>query len=109
MKTLKPLVIIFFFIHFFYLPGYGQCKKFSAEAKVIHTTNDDTNGAIEIEIRSISPNDLTVNLFGPRRKNRLGLSEFVIRDLEKGDYLLVVSPKKEGDNVCPVSINVTIN
>jgi hypothetical protein len=109
MKPLRPLAIIFFLVTLFCSPGFGQCKKFSAETKVIHTTNEGANGAIEIEIRGISTDELSVNLFGPKRKNRLGLSELVINGLEKGDYLLVLSPKKEGDNICPVSINVTIN
>lgn len=110
MNTLKPLiVVIFFLLLFMSLPSHGQCRKFSAEAKVIHTTNGSDNGAIEVEIRGMSTKELTINLFGPRRKNRLGLSEFVINDLGKGNYLLVVAPKDEGDNICPISINVTIN
>ena len=91
------------------LNGHCQCKKFSAEAKVVHTSVDNDRGSIEIEVKGISKDQLTLNLFGPRRKNRVGLSDFLVSDLEKGHYLIVVSAKDERNEICPVSINVTIN
>lgn len=79
------------------------------KTKITHTTNGQGNGVVELDVTGNSGKELSINLFGPRRNNRLGLSDFVIKDLEKGKYLIVVSPKEEGSDICPVSINVTIN
>jgi hypothetical protein len=109
MKPPKPLFIAFFLLTFLVIPSHSQCKKFDAEANVSHTTDGNNNGSIELKIEGISTRELTVNLFGPKRQNRLGLSEFLINDLERGHYLVVISARDEDASICPVSINVNIN
>jgi hypothetical protein len=108
MRSLNVFVIIAFLA---FLPGksFGQCRDINVKSKITHTTNGLNNGSVELEINGNSGQELSINLFGPQKNNRLDLSESIITNLEKGNYIIVVSGRKEGNNLCPVAINVTIN
>jgi len=109
MRSLKPLVIILLFFVFASVKGFGQCKKMAVDSNITHTSAGQNNGAIELDIKGNGGEQVSINLFGPRRNNRLDLEELTIKDLEKGNYIIVVSGRKEGSDLCPVAINVTIN
>jgi hypothetical protein len=110
MKRLKILLVTPLLIGIFTLSSHAHCKSFKVEAKVTDTVGGGSNGSVELDIPDMSRiKGLSINLFGPKKKNRLGLSDPIISGLEKGKYLVVVSSNEEGNNFCPVSINVTIN
>ena len=89
---------------------FAQCKTIDAEVKV---TNTDENGAqkpgIAVEIKGANKTSFRVSLFGPDRTNELNVEKFSFENLAKGKYLIVIVGKREEDNYCPKSINVTIN
>lgn len=109
MRSLNPLVITLFLLAFVCVKGFGQCNEIQVKTKVTNTTEGQSNGTIELEVSGNAGHDVSINLFGPRRNNRLDISGSIITDLEKGKYIVVVSGRKEGNNLCPVAINVIIN
>lgn len=110
MRTFKALIITIFFIWISAQAAYCQCKSIKVEAKVSNTSGGVDNGVITLELNGgMDKNDFTISLFAPDKKNHLEVSEFVFNNLGKGKYLVVVSSKRERDNFCPKSINVTIN
>jgi hypothetical protein len=89
--------------------AFGQCKTIDAEAKVTDTQGGAKNGKIVLEIKTSRDNRFTINLFGPNGFRKIDLDTKEIENLTKGKYLIVIASKKEEDNYCPKSINVTIN
>jgi hypothetical protein len=87
---------------------FGQCKNIDAEANVI-PTQESTSRAITIEFKNGQSNNFTVSLFGPDKKNELSANKTTFDNLAPGKYLIVIVGKREEDNYCPKSINVTVN
>jgi hypothetical protein len=88
----------------------AQCRQIEAEAKVIKSSSGNGTSSIVLEYKDNRGVDkFQVNLFGPNRKNQLNVEKTSFENLEAGKYLIVIVAKKEGDNYCPKSINVTVN
>lgn len=91
---------------------FGQCKKIEAEAKVVEvagTAPESKSKSIVIDFKGRKSEDFTVSLFGPQKNNELYTEKTEFRNLSKGTYLIVIAGKREKDNYCPQSINITIN
>jgi hypothetical protein len=89
--------------------AFGQCKTIDAEAKVTDTQGGSKNGKIVFEIKSLRGEGFTINVFGPNGFHKIGLEKKELENLTKGKYLIVIASKREEDNYCPKSIDVTIN
>jgi hypothetical protein len=91
---------------------FAQCKKIEAEARVVEVAGasvESKTSSIVIDFKGRRSEDFTVSLFGPKKNNELNTDKSEFRNLSKGAYLIVIVGKKEGDNYCPQSINITIN
>lgn len=113
MGILK-LLTINLFVLFLCLASnaFAQCKKIEAEAKVVEVgggPGESMTRSIIIDFKGRSSEDFTVSLFGPNRNNELHSTKSEFRNLSRGTYLIVIVGKREGDNYCPQSINITIN
>ena len=87
---------------------FAQCKKIDAEAKVVQAEGSNSR-SITIEIKSGQPSQFTISLFGPGKKNELNVNKTEFHNLSPGKYMVVIVGKREEDNYCPKSINVTVN
>src|SRR5690349_13950323 len=88
----------------------AQCRQIEAEAKVTKSPSGDGTSTIVLEFKDNRGVDrFQVSLFGPNRKNQLNVEKTSFENLVTGKYLVVIVGKKEGDNYCPKSINVTVN
>ena len=113
MGILK-LLTINLFVLFLCLASnaFAQCKKIDAEAKVAEvagTSEESKTSSIVIDFKGRKSEDFTVSLFGPNRNNELNTEKSEFRNLSQGTYLIVIVGKRERDNYCPQSINITIN
>jgi len=113
MGTLKLLTISLFVLFLCVASNtFGQCKKIEAEANVAEitaTSGDSKTSSIVIDFKGRKSEDFTVSLFGPNRNNELNTEKSEFRNLSRGTYLIVIVGKRERDNYCPQSINITIN
>ena len=87
----------------------AQCKTIEAEVSTIDAKGKNEKGSIAIDLKGTDVKKLTINLFGPGAKNQLGSQKTEFRNLEAGKYTVVIAGKKEEDNFCPFSKEVTIN
>ena len=111
---IRKLLTINLFVLFLCLASnvFAQCKKIDAEAKVVQVSggsNESQTNAIVIDFKGRRSEDFTISLFGPNKKNELHTEKSEFLNLSKGRYLIVIVGKREGDNYCPQSINITIN
>jgi hypothetical protein len=86
----------------------GQCKNIDAEAKVT-PAQEPTSRAITIELKNARSSEFTISLFGPDKKNELNANKTTFDNLAPGKYLIVIVGRREEDNYCPKSINITVN
>ena len=92
------------------IASFAQCKEIDAVAKVVKGASDvGKNQSIQLEIKGSNLRNLEVRVFGPSRRNILRSNKTEFNNLASGKYLVVISAKREEDNYCPKSINVTIN
>lgn len=89
--------------------AFGQCKTIEASATVTDTQGGAKNGKIVLEIKNLAQSQFQISLFEPQGKRRINLEQKEFDNLPKGKYLIVIVGKKEEDNYCPKSIDVTIN
>ena len=113
MSILNPrrlTLVTAFFLTLGTIISFAQCKEIVADAKVVKMSSDiNSNKSIVVEIKGADPNSLRLSLFGPNRKNILDSDKTEFNNLVSGKYLIVIVGKREPDNYCPKSINVTIN
>jgi hypothetical protein len=89
--------------------SFAQCKKIDVDVKVVKTSSDiNSNRSIILEIKE-SNKSFQVSLFGPDKNNILNSAQTEFKNLASGNYLIVVVSKRDDDNYCPKSLNVTIN
>lgn len=88
---------------------FGQCKTINVEAKITNTEGGLKNGKIVLDLKNSRVDDFSISLFGSKTQNKLKVDKAEIDNLAKGSYLIVIVGRKEQDNYCPKSINVTIN
>lgn len=109
-KLLGTKIITLLLFSLLSVGGFAQCRDINAEAKV---TNSNESGAdkpsITIDFKNVNKEPFKVSLFGPDRKNELNVEKSTFENLARGKYLIVIVGKREEDNYCPKSINVTIN
>jgi hypothetical protein len=102
MKLLLLSGLLFFST---YLPGDETCTNLKINVSVIHSTNNLSNGRIEVDVEKGQP-PYKVYLFAEKPKNNLLDVKFRdLKDLAAGDYILVVQDK-EG---CNVKENIVVN
>jgi hypothetical protein len=90
--------------------SFAQCKEIDVEAKIVKKSSDiNSTQSILVEIKESNPTSFHINLFGPKRNNILRSEKTEFNSLVSGKYLIVVVGKREEDNYCPKSINVTID
>ena len=113
MSILNPRRLTFvaaFFLTLGTIFSFAQCKEIVADAKVVKTASDiNSHKSILVEINGSNPNSFRINFFGPGRNNILDSDKTEFNNLVSGKYLIVIVGKREQDNYCPKSINVTIN
>ncbi len=108
---IRKLLTINLFVLFLCLASnvFAQCKKIDAEAKVVQVSGESQTKSIVIDFKGRKSEDFTISLFGPNKNNELHTDKSEFLNLSKGSYLIVIVGKREGDNYCPQSINITIN
>lgn len=90
--------------------SFAQCKEINVEAKVVKGTNEiGASQSILVDIKESNSNSFQLSLFGPQRNNILNTDKTEFNNLVSGKYLVVIIGRREKDNYCPKSINVTIN
>jgi hypothetical protein len=90
--------------------SFGQCKEINAVATVIKTTNDTgKNQSIKVEFKDGNSQHLQLNFFGTSKNNILRTDKNEFNNLSTGKYLIVIVGKREEDNYCTKSINITID
>jgi len=113
MSILSPrrlTLVAAFFLTLGTIFSFAQCKEIVAHANVVKAPSDlNSDKSIKVEIKGSNANSLRINLFGPNRKNILESDKTEFNNLVSGKYLIVIVGKREQDNYCPKSINVTIN
>lgn len=113
MSISKPLaikILTSLLLGFGAVSSFAQCRKIDADAKVVRELND-TSGkqSITIDFKGANKETFKVSLFGPERKNEINVEKSTFNNLNEGKYIIVIVGKREEDNYCPKSINVTIN
>lgn len=86
----------------------AQCKTLDIRITV-ESVKAGERGSILIDLNSNDAKKLTINIFGPGAKNQLGSQKTEFKNLAAGKYTVVIAGKKEEDNFCPFSKEVTIN
>ena len=109
-KLLGIKILVSLFICFVTFNCIAQCKTIDADAKVVKAINDASGRpSIVVDFKSQNKETFKVSLFGPNKKNELNVEKTTFNDLVEGKYVIVIVAKREQDNYCPKSINVTIN
>jgi hypothetical protein len=109
-SLLRFKLIAIIFLSLGTIISFAQCKQIDAVAKIVKDTDDiGKNQSIVLEIKGSNLQMLEVSLFGPNRHNILRTNKTEFNNLTSGKYLIVIAAKREKDNYCPKSINVTIN
>lgn len=86
----------------------AQCKSLDIVITV-ESVKPGEGGGIVIDLNRTDVKKLSINVFGPFAKNQLESQKTEFRNLEKGKYTVVIAGKREEDNLCPFSKEVTIN
>lgn len=75
------------------MPGNTDCDNIRLDLNIIHTTENKTNGKIEVEIvNGLAPYEFY--LFGSgTNNNKIKVKKSELKDLAAGEYLLVVQDK----------------
>jgi len=109
-NLLRIKILTILLLGFGTISSFAQCKTIDADAKVVKSINNTTEKpSIVIDFKSLNKETFKVSLFGPDKRNELNVEKSTFNNLAEGKYLIVIVGKREEDNYCPKSINVTIN
>lgn len=100
-KILVTLILVCGF-----LTSFSQCKNIDADAKATAGLNGNS---IVVDIKNSRTDLFKISVFGPNKQNILNSEKSEFNNLSSGKYLVVIVGRREEDNYCPKSINVTIN
>ena len=91
------------------IKSFAQCKNIDADVKIVEAVNNIDGNSILVDFKNSNSNAFKVSLFVPDKKNILNSDKTEFKNLNSGKYLVVIVGKRDEDNFCPKSINVTIN
>ena len=109
MSMLDPLrikILVTLILGFGFFTSFSQCKDIDVEAKVSGGPNGQS---IVLDFKDSKIDLFKISLFGPNKNNILNSEKTEFNNLSRGKYLIVIVAKRDGDQYCPKSINVTIN
>lgn len=110
MKYSTVLLITFLLLGFrFSAKAQSECKEIKATIEVFQAGEKAEKASIEIVLEGQSISLLEIALVGPKGYFKKDIQETVIMNLQKGNYTLVLSSKKESYNFCQKHFEFTIN
>ena len=99
------LPVSFILLLSFRLYTSGDCDRVKINADVIHTTDQQNNGSITLNLEGVSGKHKIHVIGGSQNQNQLNLKTDQINNLSSGVYDIVVQDPKG----CTKSIKVIVN
>lgn len=86
-----------------------NCKEIKATIEVFQAGQKTDKASFTINFHGQSSASLNLTLIGPKGFFRKDIQENEVKDLQKGAYTLVITPRREEDNFCQKHFGFTIN
>ncbi|MEQ9592128.1 MAG: hypothetical protein RLN86_05990 [Cyclobacteriaceae bacterium] len=68
----------------------------------------DLGTSIEVDLNGKTLRDFSISIFKPNGRRTIDAETLEFNNLEKGDYVIVVTSKNENGNYCPTHVNVSV-
>lgn len=85
---------------------HGPCQPI--DMKVGKEYHETSGGTIAIDLKDLKMNALSINLIKPGGKKVLDAKTLEFKNLERGEYIVIVTGRSEDDDYCPTYIKLSI-
>ncbi len=80
----------------------------SIDMQVGKEYNESTGGTIAIDLKGLKLNELSINLIKPKGKRILDAKTLEFKNLERGEYIVIVTGRSKENDYCPTYVKLSI-
>lgn len=84
----------------------GSCH--AIDVQVAKAYSESNGWSIAIDLKGLKLNNLNINLIQPKGKKILDAKTLEFKNLERGEYIVIVIGRSEEDDYCPTYIKLSI-